>query len=934
MAVRTHAALIVLLAALAVPAVAQDDQLTASTFVVGDVIVTWKADSGSTIMCRGVPVFVANPSEFVLHRDWKEVFYSSRSSGPTATLTESPEQSVLTISDRTDHFAFDKRITVRVDGSFRVEYEYEVIDPAETELQVLFGLDQRWIAGSQYSLLVGGKQREGEFEVPAEGRIDPWSGATEQVFTTDFGTLTISSEGAMNLLCTPDKASLWWSQALARGEKYTQVIEGSVEPGPALGRGLLVSGLSWPQPIRNGDAVFTLRLARTEEGPRRVRVEAQPSVNEAVEVTLSDAPTDVACHAQVTGRGWSEFALLISDADTGKEILRMGPLPVQSSPMLSVLPELSLYTDERQANLVVDVADDVSLDELSVQVGDEGMTDATREVTVRRTSLPVDITGLSDGTHEIVCRLVRAGAVVMEAPATLRKAPPRPGAVKIDNISHTLIADGLPLVPFGYYTYFPLAEGVMDEEVVRGFTLFSPYHGGPHDDEQLAQIRAYLDRCAQIGMRVNYHLMWSNRGEMTEERWGLLRAEIEAMRDHPALLSWYIADEPAVGLIQHLERVYDLIKELDPYHPVAVVFCRGADHARKFAGTMDIVMADPYPIPHGPVTNVSDIADAMNEAFDRAKPLWIVPQCFGGNEGWRREPTAAEQRIMTYLSLIHGARAIQYFIRSPRMSFPKSPIMWAECGTLALETAELTPALASHEPAPRVTSSLSSVHACALRDRGIVTVLAANTQNRPQTARLELMGFDFSGEAEVMFEDRRVEVSGGVIEEPIDAFGTRAYGIPVGPMPDEDLAVDPANFTVNPSWEQNPSVGTSAGCYANVPAGATIFVDPRVARHGRHSLRMIAPSDDAMPSIRPFPVKLQEGREYRVSIWARARVEGVAVKLSVGKLGGTRCELGTQWREYSFTVKPDAYINRAGATIVLDGAGVVWLDMFQIVPVE
>ena len=71
--------------------------------------------------------------------------------------------------------------------------------------------------------------------------------------------------------------------------------------------------------------------------------------------------------------------------------------------------------------------------------------------------------------------------------------------------------------------------------------------------------------------------------------------------------------------------------------------------------------------------------------------IWIVPQCFGGGEGSKREPTAREQRVMTYLALLHGARGIQYFIRKPPSSFPKSPEMWAECSTLALEAAELTP---------------------------------------------------------------------------------------------------------------------------------------------------------------------------------------------------------------------------------------------------
>jgi len=156
--------------------------------------------------------------------------------------------------------------------------------------------------------------------------------------------------------------------------------------------------------------------------------------------------------------------------------------------------------------------------------------------------------------------------------------------------------------------------------------------------------------------------------------------------------------------------------------------------------------------------------------------------------------------------------------------------MWAECGELALETAELTPALLSREPAPSVTSSLPTVHVRATLDRGVVTVLAVNAENSPAVVSLTLDGIDYTGEADVVFEDRKVAVEEGVVEEPIDAFGTRVYAIPIGPLPEDDLEIDPANMTYNPSYEYMPSVGTPAGCYAGIDEGATYFVDSRVAR--------------------------------------------------------------------------------------------------------
>ncbi|MGD9498125.1 MAG: hypothetical protein AB7Y46_17625 [Armatimonadota bacterium] len=83
------------------------------------------------------------------------------------------------------------------------------------------------------------------------------------------------------------------------------------------------------------------------------------------------------------------------------------------------------------------------------------------------------------------------------------------------------------------------------------------------------------------------------------------------------------------------------------------------------------------------------------------------------------------------------------------------------------------PALTSVEPRPEVTGAPESVHVAAFLDRGMVTVLAANTRNQPQALTVRLPGLDWSGAAEVVFENRRVPVEGGVIAEPIDAFDTR-----------------------------------------------------------------------------------------------------------------------------------------------------------------
>jgi hypothetical protein len=631
------------------------------------------------------------------------------------------------------------------------------------------------------------------------------------------------------------------------------------------------------------------------------------------------------------GKGWRLPLTAALSSSLG--MLGVVPTPGAEGDLgVRLFPRYSLITSEPQVEMVVTLAESLNLDGITVELTGPDLPPVRQAASSHQMRIPLEAKGLADGIYPVTCRVHRGHEILGEATASFQKAPPKPNEVKIDSLSRGLIVEGLPFVPFGFYTYYPLKEGIIDGEVVNGFNLFSPYHGGPHSPEQLQAIRQYLDRCAAVGMKVNYHLMWSNRSDLTPEQWDQLRTEIETFRDHPALLSWYIADEPSLEQVPHLSRVFSLVKALDPYHPVTIVFYQGGEHARQFSSCLDIVMGDPYPIPHGPVTAVSQMADALNQAFRFEKPLWIVPQAFGGNEWWGREPTAREQRVMTYLALLHGARGIQYFIRSPRINFPKSPVMWGECGRLALETAELTPALLSIEKAPAVTSSLPAVQARAYLDRGLLTLLAVNTENRPQTVRLQLEGVEYTGEADVLFENRTVAVNAGAIEEPIDAFGTRAYAIPVGPFPEEDLRVDPANLIPNPSYEDLPSVGIPEGCYANAGEGATYFVDSRVARHGRHSLRLIAPADDQTPRLSLFPIPIEAHKHYRVSLWAKAKSAGVPLEVRLGDIAPQQCSLTGEWQEFSFTWDSGASSGRVSPSLSLKGTGTAWIDLFQVVP--
>ena len=77
--------------------------------------------------------------------------------------------------------------------------------------------------------------------------------------------------------------------------------------------------------------------------------------------------------------------------------------------------------------------------------------------------------------------------------------------VKTDRLTGALIVNKRQFFAFGFYTYSPVYPTLPEEEVVKGFNVISPYQ--KILSETLSERKAYMDRCAQIGMKVHYNLL-------------------------------------------------------------------------------------------------------------------------------------------------------------------------------------------------------------------------------------------------------------------------------------------------------------------------------------------------------------------------------------------------------------------------------------------
>jgi len=216
-------------------------------------------------------------------------------------------------------------------------------------------------------------------------------------------------------------------------------------------------------------------------------------------------------------------------------------------------------------------------------------------------------------------------------------------------------------------------------------------------------------------------------------------------------------------------------------------------------------------------------------------------------------------------------------------------------------------------------------------------VAAVNADNVPMSLQVTLADSSYSGPADVLFENRQVEVRAGSIEDTIEAQGTRVYQIPEGPFPADRATLDPGNRRANPSFETWVNAGSPPDIMIRRATGCTCFLDARIAAHGRHSLRLTASGPDGL-KLTFNRVEVEADRRYRVSFWGKADRPGAALRLKVSKTdrpGEQQFAIGTEWKEYSIivTAKVDAE-KQIGPGLQFAGPGTVWLDLFQVVPAE
>jgi hypothetical protein len=365
--------------------------------------------------------------------------------------------------------------------------------------------------------------------------------------------------------------------------------------------------------------------------------------------------------------------------------------------------------------------------------------------------LKIEFAKLFKNRRRQLYRLLALTAVLVFAASLSQVATAAPGSRVTFNDEGIALVDGKPFFPIGVFTY-SLDPTVLAE--LREVHCNTVLHGFSPDQLNLLHDHGLMAVCE------------------TSEPW------IKAAKDHPALLAWYLTDEPENRGVtpENEHKRYLELKKTDPNHPIGL--CHTSFEAMtKFKDACDFTMTDIYPITKNRDTNIMGVSIMMDEArriHSQQWPQWTYIQTFGGPEtdgGVWAVPLPHELRFMTYQALVHRATGILYF-----SYWPQQPRTWQSLATLNREVQTLVPRLVApgHDVMLKADNASIQVRQRSISKGNSGLVIAINTTRKFVQAVLHFE----HGAPEIIapFEGRTIKPSTkGKLSERFSPYGVHVY---------------------------------------------------------------------------------------------------------------------------------------------------------------
>ena len=562
---------------------------------------------------------------------------------------------------------------------------------------------------------------------------------------------------------------------MGAGAASTDLLQNTMAVAKMRQQGLQVLNLARPRPSLGRNRV-TIRLRNVLDLPTKIGA----VLSLTGKTPLPPVRVVQTLPAQTEGELVLDYDIPVRGEQRGMLELAKDGQVLLSIPHNLIVPELVMvdvrsrhqYAHYGTVTARITLAPELAehLNGLSVELRLVGEESSGTLVVVKPTGLqfeqPVQLAGLAPGNYQLVATLTQDTTTLGRAD-TIVLLHPEP-TVKFNNQGVCYVR-GEPFFPLGMYH---VAWGANREQMLQcvqdlADAGLNTVHTSCTDLDVYQEV---LDKAQTLGMHV-----------ITEG----LRATspgLQRFDSHPAVLAWNSGDEPDIANVSPVQvgDHVDAIRDVDPNHLVYTTVAN-PELLDRYAPYVDVFSNDPYPLTSGN-TNTVAVANATAKARAAVGPgraLWMVPQCFGYAKGPWVIPTPAQERSMTYQALIEGANGlIWYTYDDTQFKVLDHPELWAMMKQLTREIKTLTPMLL--EPACDrqrfATGPDNCLRGVTIRLSHELTVLTAHTnENDLGQQELGVPGLPATGKAEVMFEDRSVDVVAGKIRDSFAPYAVHVY---------------------------------------------------------------------------------------------------------------------------------------------------------------
>lgn len=351
-----------------------------------------------------------------------------------------------------------------------------------------------------------------------------------------------------------------------------------------------------------------------------------------------------------------------------------------------------------------------------------------------------------------------------------------------------------------------------------------------------AEAKAYLDAAAANHLKVMMGIPWEcvmpdPTKLSAEEMRQCITDRVSSFSTHTALAGWWLYDDDYSGLsLADLTAAYDLIKQLDPAHPVEIETAHQDLDSSNFPWRQaaDIVGTALLDIPAHLWRPGESLGEIIRGNIDNAvrtlQPegkytmshvqaynlgtddmMWAGDSEAGVRRTQARYPTEEEMRFSAFYATMRGAEGIYFNCYrytydddakrgvddvSPYSPIPAGRAQWSKIARVASELKAMAPVLLTPTVTPAeagITIEESPVEMMAKQYQGKTYLLTVNPTAEPAEARIELDAGRFPNPSITLLAAgdrpaRKVSLEGLAFNDVWVANDTRIYVI----NPDDD----------------------------------------------------------------------------------------------------------------------------------------------------